>query len=245
MFYPATYTVESVTSGHPDKICDQISDAIVDEALRQDPNSHVAIGTFGSHNLLIIGGELNTKAKIDYIKIAQQVYYQHIGYTAKLKIITKVAKQSSDISIGVNRGGAGDQGIMYGFATNETKEFLPFGVVMVQKLVAGLDLLRKTNPKFYWLKPDGKAQVTIRNYNKVNTVLISCQHSKNISQKEIEKYLIKYLLKPIIGYLPPKILINPTGRFIKGGFDADTGLTGRKIMVDSYGDLIPHGGGCF
>lgn len=245
MFYPATYTVESVTSGHPDKICDQISDAILDEAIKQDPNSRVAIETFGSHNLLIIGGELTTKAKINYTKIARKIYYKDIGYTNKLKIITEIAKQSPDIALGVNSGGAGDQGIMYGFASNETKELLPYGLVIAQKLAARLEALRKNDPKFRWLKPDGKTQVTIKNYNKIDTILVSCQHTEDINKEDIEKYLIKYLIQPTIGYLPKKILINPTGRFIKGGFEADTGLTGRKIMVDSYGGLIPHGGGCF
>jgi S-adenosylmethionine synthetase len=238
-----TYTVESVTSGHPDKICDQVSDAILDECLRQDPKSRVAMESFGSHGLFVIGGELTTTANIDAAKIAKKVY-KEIGYTDKLKIITNIVKQSPDIAMGVDTGGAGDQGIMYGFATNETKEYLPLGVVLVHKLTKGLETLRKSR-KIIWLMPDGKAQVTIKN-GKVDTVLVSTQHKENVSHEEMKKTLIKKLIKPIIGNINNvKILINPTGKFVTGGFFGDTGLTGRKIMVDTYGGIFPHGGGCF
>lgn len=238
-----TYTVESVTSGHPDKICDQVSDAILDECLRQDPKSRVAMESFGSHGLFVIGGELTTTANIDAEKIARKVYSQ-IGYTDKLKVITNIVKQSPDIAMGVDTGGAGDQGIMYGYATNETPEFLPLGVILVHKLTKGLEVLRKSK-KISWLMPDGKAQVTIKN-GKVDTVLVSTQHKDIVSHDEIEKTLIKKLIKPIIGNIDKvKILINPTGKFVTGGFFGDTGLTGRKIMVDTYGGIFPHGGGCF
>jgi S-adenosylmethionine synthetase len=244
MFYNTKiYTVESVTSGHPDKICDQISDAILDECLRQDQKSRVAIETFGAHGLLVIGGELTTFAKFDAKKIAAKVY-KEIGYPEKLEIVINIITQSPDISQGVDIGGAGDQGIMYGYASNETKEYLPKGIVLVHKLTKGLENLRKTG-KIKWLKPDGKAQIKMDN-GKVKTVLVSTQHDGKISNEEIKKTLIQKLIKPIIGDLKGvEILINPTGKFVVGGFIADTGLTGRKIMVDTYGGLIPHGGGCF
>jgi S-adenosylmethionine synthetase len=241
--YSKNYTVESVTEGHPDKICDQVSDAILDECLRQDPKSRVAIETFGSHGLFVIGGELTTRAKIDARKIASKVY-KDIGHKDKLKIITNIVKQSPDIALGVDTGGAGDQGIMYGFATNETPEFLPKGVALVHKLTQGLAELRRSG-KIKWLLPDGKAQVTIEN-GKVKTVLISTQHKKGVSQNLVRREITNKLIKKVIGDINGiKILVNPTGRFEIGGFAGDTGLTGRKIMVDTYGGLISHGGGCF
>jgi S-adenosylmethionine synthetase len=240
---PNTYTVEGVTSGHPDKICDQVSDAILDECLRQDPYSRVAIETFGSHGLLVIGGELTTKAEFSSEKIARAVY-ESIGYKDKLKIITEIVKQSPDIAQGVDRGGAGDQGIMYGYACDDSPEFLPRGLVLVHSLTYGLEVLRK-NGTLKWLKPDGKAQVTVEN-GLIKTVLISAQHDASIAQKKIRNELIEYLIEPLIKDLSDvQILVNPTGKFIHGGFAADTGLTGRKIMVDTYGGTIPHGGGCF
>ena len=239
-----TYTVESVTSGHPDKVCDQISDSILDACLAQDPKSRVGVETFGSHGHLIIGGEVTTKAKVDYKKIAARVY-REIGYTKKLDIHEYLVAQSPDIAQGVDTGGAGDQGIMYGFATDETPEFLPKGVVLVHKLARGLEKLR-TSGAVKWLKPDGKTQVTFHN-GKIRTVLVSCQHDKKVTQAEIKKTITEKLIRPIIGVdiKDVEILVNPTGRFVQGGFEADAGLTGRKIMVDTYGGLIPHGGGCF
>lgn len=238
-----TYTVESVTSGHPDKICDQVSDAILDECLRQDPKSRVAVETFGSHGIFVIGGEVTSKAKFDAGKIAQKVY-RDIGHKDKLKITTNIVRQSPDIAMGVDTGGAGDQGIMYGYATDETKEYLPLGIVLVHKLTQGLEKLRKSG-QIKWLMPDGKAQVTIVN-GKVDTVLVSTQHKNTVKHDEIEKTLIKKLIKPIIGDLTHvKVLVNPTGKFVIGGFYGDTGLTGRKLMVDTYGGMFPHGGGSF
>jgi len=243
LFLDTTYTVESVTSGHPDKVCDQISDAILDECLRQDPKSRVAIECLGAHGTLFIGGEVTTKAKFNASKIAQKIY-RKVGYKDNLKILTNIIKQSPDIAQGVDTGGAGDQGIMYGYATDETPEGMPKGVVLVHKLTKGLERLR-TQKKISWLLPDGKAQVTIKN-GRLKTILVSCQHKKNIELPQIRETLIKKLIKPLVGKLKGvEILINPTGRFEIGGFAADTGLTGRKIMVDTYGGLIPHGGGCF
>lgn len=236
-------TVESVTSGHPDKICDQVSDAILDACLAQDPKSRVAIESFGSHGLFVIGGEVTTRAKFDAAKIAAKIY-KNIGYKDKLKIITNIIRQSPDIAMGVDTGGAGDQGIMYGYATNETPEYLPKAVALVHKLTKGLEDLRRKK-KISWLLPDGKAQVTFAN-GKIKTILVSAQHKKEIPietiKREITNKLIKKLVPDIRGV---EILVNPTGKFEIGGFFGDTGLTGRKIMVDTYGGLIPHGGGCF
>lgn len=238
------YTVESVTSGHPDKICDQVSDAILDECLRQDPKSRVAIESFGAHGLFVIGGEVTTNAKFDAEKIAARVY-KEIGHTDKLKFVTNIIKQSPDIAMGVDTGGAGDQGIMYGYATNETPEYLPKAVALVHKLTKGLEDLRRSK-KIPWLLPDGKAQITIQN-GKIKTVLVSTQHKKGIPLETIRREITNKLIKKVIGkdLKGIDVLVNPTGKFEVGGFIADTGLTGRKIMVDTYGGLIPHGGGAF
>ncbi len=248
IYKPKIYTVESVTAGHPDKVCDQISDAILDACLETDPMSRVAMEAFGGHGLLVVGGEVTTKADVDFEKVARDVY-REIGFKEEIKIITNVVKQSPDIAQGVDTGGAGDQGIMYGFATNETPEFLPKGIVLVHKLTKGLEDLRKSG-EIKWLKPDGKAQVTIdgKTGSEIKTILVSTQHDEKVSQSEIREALIEKLIKPLIGdsdISGIEILVNPTGKFAQGGFEADTGLTGRKIMVDTYGGLIPHGGGCF
>jgi S-adenosylmethionine synthetase len=245
MFYkPKTYTVESVTAGHPDKVCDQISDAILDACLAQDPMSRVAVETFGGHGSLVIGGEVTTRAKVDYAVIAREIY-KKIGYDHDLDISVKIVEQSPDIAQGVDTGGAGDQGIMYGYATDETPEFMPEAVVKVHQLAEKLEDLRRNNPKFSWLGPDGKTQITIEN-GKIKSVLVSTQHDEDIPQEEIKKLLTKDLIEPIIGDLNGiEILVNPTGKFVQGGFEADTGLTGRKIMVDTYCGLVPHGGGAF
>jgi len=237
------YTIESVTSGHPDKICDQISDAILDECLRQDPASRVAMETFGGHGLVLLCGEVTTSAKVNFEELALRVY-REIGHTDKLKIVSNIVRQSPDIAQGVDAGGAGDQGIMYGYATDETAEFLPKGLVLAHKLTKGLETLRRSG-EITWLYPDGKSQVTMDG-NKIKTILVSCQHDEQAGQKEIKETLIEKLIRPIVGDISEiKILINPTGRFVLGGFSADTGLTGRKLMVDTYGGLIPHGGGAF
>lgn len=237
------YTVESVTSGHPDKICDQISDAILDAYLALDSKSRVAVETFGGHGKLVIGGEVTSKGKVDYVKIAREIY-KEIGYDDELEISAHIVTQSPDIAIGVDTGGAGDQGIMYGYATNETSEFLPKGMVLAHKLARRLEEARKKG-EIEWLRPDGKTQVTYTG-GKLNTVLVSAQHTPEA--KKIKREITGKIINPLLSKeerKTAKILINPTGKFVAGGFSADTGLTGRKIMVDTYGGIIPHGGGCF
>lgn len=244
MFHLLThYTTESVTAGHPDKVCDQISDAILDACLTQDPKSRVAVETFGSHGTLMIGGEVTTTANVDYEAIARKVYAD-IGYTDTLEILSKVVTQSGDIAMGVDTGGAGDQGIMYGYATNETDQYLPLGVTLAHALARKLEGLRRDGTLPY-LRPDGKTQVTIKN-GRVITALTSTQHAEEAGLETIREDLTKHLFTPVLGDLSDiEILVNPTGRFVQGGFEADAGLTGRKIMVDTYGGLMPHGGGCF
>ena len=237
-----TYTVESVTSGHPDKVCDQISDAVLDECLRQDPKSRVAVESFGGHGVLMIGGEVTTNAQFDAEKIAREIY-RGIGYDQDLRIITNIVRQSPDIALGVDTGGAGDQGIMYGYASDENSEYLPDAVVKVHSLAKGLEKLRRSG--LSWMKPDGKTQITVQD-GKITAVLVSVQHSPETEQESIKQELTEKLIKPVIGDISGlEILVNPTGRFVQGGFEADTGLTGRKIMVDTYCGLLPHGGGCF
>jgi S-adenosylmethionine synthetase len=237
------YTTESVTSGHPDKVCDQISDAILDACLEQDPLSRVAVESFGSHGTLMLGGEVKTNAQVDFEQIAREVY-AGIGYTEELKMLNTIARQSPDIAQGVDTGGAGDQGIMYGYATAETPEMLPKGVVLAHALARNLEKLRRDNI-LPWLGPDGKTQVTI-DKGAVITALTSTQHAEEVSQEEIRAALIQHLFVPTLGSVDDvEILVNPTGKFTIGGFAADAGLTGRKIMVDTYGGLMPHGGGAF
>lgn len=241
-FIPKTYTVESVTSGHPDKVCDQISDAILDACLAQDPTSRVAVESFGGHGFVVVGGEVTTNAKVDYEAVAKKVY-KDIGYDQDLKFMINIVQQSPDIAQGVDTGGAGDQGIMYGYASDENSEFLPDAIVKVHALAKGLEDLRKQG--ITWIKPDGKTQLTVID-GVIKTVLVSTQHDEKISCDEIKKELTEKLIKPIIGDISGiEILVNPTGRFVQGGFEADTGLTGRKIMVDTYCGLISHGGGAF
>jgi len=245
------YTVESVTEGHPDKICDQISDAILDACLAEDPHSRVAIETFGSHGTLVIGGELTTRAEVDPVAIARNVY-RDIGYTDDIEIIVRITRQSPDIALGVDVGGAGDQGIMYGYATDETPEMLPLGVVLAHALSDRLAWIRKeTVEGRLALGPDGKTQVTLERDpdGKLDIrVLVSSQHAEWVGKEELRELLTRTLIDPVLcarGYIPSCVLINPTGRFVIGGFAGDTGLTGRKIMVDTYGGLVPHGGGAF
>lgn len=243
MFIPNTYTVESVTSGHPDKVCDQISDALLDAYLKQDPTSRVAVETFGSHGLLVIAGEVTSQARVNVEGLARQVY-KDIGYDDELHIVSNIVQQSPDISQGVDTGGAGDQGIMYGYATDETPEYLPTAVVLAHKLSSGLEDLRRSG-KLPWLMPDGKTQVTMHD-GKLSALVVSTQHVETVETVQIREELIDGLIKPNVQDIAGvEIFINPTGKFVLGGFAADTGLTGRKIMVDTYGGLIPHGGGCF
>lgn len=260
-------TSESVTEGHPDKIADQISDAILDEVLRQDPYGRVAIETLLTGNLVIIAGELTTKAKLDVPNIARKVI-KNIGYNRPelgfdhktCEIQTAIQQQSPDIALGVGqyrkedakKVGAGDQGMMYGYASTETETLMPLPIALAHRLVLKLAQTRKKKILPY-LRPDGKAQVTIEygadEKTKVHTVLVSTQHDPNVSQKKIRSDVIAKVIKTTIpSSLMSKntrILVNPTGRFVIGGPVGDTGLTGRKIIVDTYGGVGRHGGGAF
>jgi S-adenosylmethionine synthetase len=237
-------TAENVTYGHPDKVCDQISDAILDECLRQDPSSRVAVEALGGHGKLAIMGEVTSSAKFDAAQIARNIY-KEIGYDEELDILVNIVQQSPDIAMGVDTGGAGDQGIMVGYATSETKELLPLEHVLAYNLARKLEEVRVKGESELskYLRPDGKSQVTINN-GEVEAVVISTQHTKDANIDELRKLVVKEIVEPII----PKyknIFINATGLFIQGGFEADTGLTGRKIIVDNYGPQIPVGGGCY
>lgn len=248
-------TSESVGRGHPDKICDQISDLILDECLRQDKNARVACEVFASNRLIVIGGEITTKAYVDVVKCAWQVLIP-LGYNENdFTIISNVNKQSEDINQSVTKRngdiGAGDQGIVYGYATNETKQYLPISIVLANELVKELEALRISN-KYKWIKADMKSQVTIdytdEQNPKIHTMLISVQHTPEVSKKQIEKViseLMETVAKKWKMNTDFKKLINPSGKFIIGGPIGDTGLTGRKIIVDTYGGVARHGGGAF
>ncbi len=240
MQLPKLYTVENVRKGHPDKVCDQISDAILDAYLAEDPKSRVAVESFGAHGLLTIGGEITSSASVDVEKIARDVY-KKIGFDSAIEVTTRIEKQSPEIAHGVDREGAGDQGVMYGYATNETDLFLPKAVVYGARIVQALD-----TASISWLRPDGKTQVTMEG-DEVKAIVVSVQHDESVDQTTIEKEITEQILSPIFGdqLSNAHIIINPAGAFTIGGFDADTGLTGRKIMINSYGGVIPHGGGCF
>lgn len=253
------FTSESVTEGHPDKLCDLVSDAVLDECLKQDRNSRVAIETFASNNKMTIAGQLTTNAVIDIEKIARKVM-KDIGYKNELidispencEISVNITKQSQDIAQGVDIGGAGDQGIMFGYACDETDEYMPFAISMAHKLSKKLTEVRK-NGILSYLGPDGKTQVTVEyeedKPKRIDTVLISNQHSEETDLNVIRKDLIEKVIKEVIPkeYLDEntKYYINPTGRFVIGGPLSDTGLTGRKIIVDTYGGYAHHGGGAF
>lgn len=255
------FTSESVSEGHPDKICDQISDAILDECLRQDKYSRVACECFVTTNLLVIGGEITTNAKVDYEAVARDVM-RRIGYTAEdlgidadtCEIKVVMDTQSSDIALGTNVevGGAGDQGIMFGYATNETETYMPLPISMAHELVRYASELRH-NGTFKHARPDMKSQVTIdytdENNPKVDTILMSIQHDPDFNEEEFKTFIKEKIMKEVVrkhhmneDY---KVFINPTGRFVIGGPHGDTGLTGRKIIVDTYGGMARHGGGAF
>ncbi|WP_339030324.1 methionine adenosyltransferase [Spiroplasma endosymbiont of Cantharis nigra] len=255
------FTSESVSEGHPDKICDQISDAILDECLKQDSNSKVACETFVTENYLLIGGEITTKAIVDYAGIAKWVL-KRVGYNdastgidpEKCEIVVKINTQSPDIAMGVDKKdmGAGDQGIMFGYANSETQTYMPYSIQIAHDLVHMASKLRK-NGAFKWAQPDMKSQVTIDYTNeknpRIDTILMSIQHDNDYNQETFEKF-IKNNIMDIIAKryglnTDFKVLINPTGRFVIGGPKGDTGLTGRKIIVDTYGGYSRHGGGAF
>ncbi len=237
-------TAESVTEGHPDKVCDQIADALLDEYLRRDPDSRVSLEVFGSHGMLMVGGEVTSRGEIDIEAIAKQVYRQ-IGYADELEAFVNIELQSGDIARGVDAGGAGDQGVVYGYASAETPSFLPMPTALAHALTSRLADLRRHDPAFSWLRPDGKVQVTT-DRGRVRTVVLSAQHAPEIEQDQLCAMLAEQAVAPVIGALGGyELHVNPTGRFVAGGFSADTGLTGRKLMVDTYGGLIPHGGGSF
>ena len=253
------FTSESVTEGHPDKIADQISDAVLDEVLRQDPKGRVGCETLVTTGLAVISGEITTTAIIDYDTLVRDtirgVGYDRAKYgydSETCAVMCTVKRQSPDIAMGVDTGGAGDQGLMFGFACDETEELMPMPIQLAHRLTQRLSEVRKSK-KVDFLRPDGKSQVTIEYRNgrpaRVDTVVISTQHSHKISTADLQDAIIEHVIKPIIPAAmldrSTKYHINPTGRFVIGGPMGDAGLTGRKIIVDTYGGYSRHGGGAF
>jgi len=255
------FTSESVSEGHPDKVCDQISDAVLDAILEQDKLSRVACESFVTTGLAFVGGEITTKAYIEVQDVVRRVIHE-IGYTKadyrfdseSCSVISAIHSQSPDIARGVDTGGAGDQGMMFGYASNETPEYMPMPIMFAHKLVKRLADIRKKEPKLMpYLRPDAKSQVTIEYHGRrpvrVHTVVISTQHDPDATQKKIREDVIQHVIRKIVpaGMLDKNTVIhvNPTGRFEIGGPHGDTGLTGRKIIVDTYGGRAPHGGGAF
>jgi len=254
------FTSESVTEGHPDKIADQVSDAILDACLEQDPYSRVAAETLTATGFVIIAGEITTKAYVDFQSLVRGVVAS-IGYDNALygfdsntcAVISSINKQSGDIAQGVDTGGAGDQGMMFGYASNETPELMPAPISLAHKLARKLTEVRKSG-KLPYLRPDGKTQVTVEydeNHkpSRIDAVVVSSQHSETVSNEDLHADILKYVIQAV---LPPEWLdehtkyhINPTGRFVIGGPMGDSGLTGRKIIVDTYGGMGRHGGGAF
>lgn len=265
------FTSESVGEGHPDKLCDRISDAILDECLKNDLDSHVACETFATSNFVLVGGEINTKSTtvIDAEKIARKIACA-VGYTDEefglngntMTVMNKIHRQSPDINQGVvgkglkeyeGQQGAGDQGMMFGFACNETPELMPAPIMYAHKILQNASVLRK-NKTIPWLRPDAKSQITIEYEGhkplRIDTVVVSHQHAPDVTNDVIKDTIIERIVKPVLeptGLLDKntKFFINPTGRFVTGGPEGDTGLTGRKIIVDTYGGMGRHGGGAF
>ena len=253
------FTSESVTEGHPDKLADLISDSILDECLKQDENSRVAVETFVSGGTVTIAGQITSTARLKISDLVRETI-KNIGYDNEntdidyrtCKIQVEITKQSPDIAMGVDTGGAGDQGIMFGYASDETEEYMPYAISMAHKLARKLTEVRR-NKEIPYLRPDGKTQVTVEYENdkpkRIETILISTQHTENISIEELKREIIE---KVVCTTIPKemmdketKIYVNPTGRFVIGGPLGDTGLTGRKIIVDTYGGYAKHGGGAF
>ena len=253
------FTSESVTEGHPDKLCDTISDKILDEYIKIDPNSKVAVETFAANTNIIIAGQVTSNAKIDIEKIARKVI-KDIGYEDNIhsidyktcKIQVNMTKQSKDIALGVDTGGAGDQGTMFGFACDETKNYMPYAIDLAHRIAKRLTTVRKEGILQY-LRPDGKTQVTVEYVNnkpvRIENIVISTQHEEDVEQEQLKKDIIEKVVKFEVDKnmldRNTKIFINPTGRFVIGGPLGDTGLTGRKIIVDTYGGYARHGGGAF
>jgi S-adenosylmethionine synthetase len=257
------FTSESVTEGHPDKICDQISDAILDEFLKRDPDSRVAVETLTTTGIVVVAGEVTSNAKFDVQDVVRRTI-REIGYdnpdygfdADSCSVLVSLHSQSPDISQGVSsteskEQGAGDQGLMFGYATNETEELMPMPIILAHKLTKRLADARK-NKEIPWARPDGKSQVTVEYEDgkpkRVETVVISTQHSPDVDNDQIKKEIIDKVIKPACGKLwddKIKVHVNPTGRFVIGGPPGDAGLTGRKIIVDSYGGYGRHGGGAF
>lgn len=262
------FTSESVAEGHPDKLCDKIADAVLDAVLAQDPNARVACETFTTNGLVLIAGEITTTARVDYAKIARKTI-KRVGYD-KLEygfeadscgVLVAIHEQSPDIAQALGKTqsadkheslGAGDQGIMYGYACKETPELMPLPIMLAHSLMRRLAELRR-NQTLSYLRPDGKSQVTIAYDEKhhpvrAHTVVLSAQHNPSVEQEQLERDLTEHVVRPVLGrWLDPKteILINPSGRFVIGGPCGDTGMTGRKIEVDTYGGYGSHGGGAF
>ena len=246
------FTSESVTSGHPDKICDLIADSILDAALEQDPKAHMAVEATIKDDFILVYGEAGTNAQIDYEKIAKNVL-KEIGYEEEYHVLTKINKQSAEINSAVKHDeySAGDQGIMFGFASDETTSYMPFAIDCAHKLAKQLELVRRKHPDI--LRPDGKTQVTAEyehdKLKRIDTIVVSSQHTADVSQEELHKLIKEEVINPIVNpYLideNTKFLINPSGSFILGGSWGDSGTTGRKIVVDTYGGYAPIGGGCF
>jgi S-adenosylmethionine synthetase len=253
------FTSESVTEGHPDKIADQISDAVLDEVMSQDPKGRVACETLVTTGLIVVSGEITTSAHVNYDELARETVRQ-IGYdnadygfdSNTCAVVCTVKRQSPDIAMGVDTGGAGDQGLMFGYACDETEELMPMPIQLAHRLTQRLSEVRKSK-KVDFLRPDGKSQVTVEYRDgkpvRVDCVVISTQHSDTVSNEDLRNAILEHVIKPIV---PSRMLdaktkyhINPTGRFVIGGPMGDAGLTGRKIIVDTYGGYSRHGGGAF